>query len=103
MNCFILLDTNLLSDQLDISRRRIIIKHIPQDRCSTYSSHQINKQAAIYESFMYRYKVSYKSYMDMTTLEDRVIRCANFAMGTIIMRGFKRPQLIVRIDVEKRK
>jgi hypothetical protein len=98
------LDTNLLSDQLDISRRRIriIIKRIPEDRCSAYSSHQINKQAAIYESFMYRYKVSYKSYMDMTTLEERVIRCANFAMGNIIMRGFKRTQLIVRINVEKK-
>jgi hypothetical protein len=51
---------------------------------------------------MYRYKVSYKSYMDMTTLEERVIRCANFAMGNIIMRGFKRTQLIVRINVEKK-
>jgi hypothetical protein len=52
---------------------------------------------------MFRYKISYKSYLDTTTLEERVIRCAKMAMGIIPSREYKRPRLIVKINVEQLK
>lgn len=55
----------------------------------------------IYESFLYHYKLTYDMYRDIRTLENRVIRCAKMAQGTLKL-GLKRPPLIVEINTEKK-
>lgn len=90
----------LLSLIYSLDRTRIITRRLPEDKRNHYSIRQINKQAAIYQSFMYHYKLNYEAFLDKSTLEERVIRCANMAMGRDL-RGLKRPRLIVKINVEK--
>lgn len=85
-----------------IYRSSIIIKHIPDEERGKYTIRQINKQAVVYEAFMYHYKLSYDTYGDISTLEDRVIWCAKLAQGILIRKGLPRPHLIVKIDTENK-
>ena len=80
--------------------RHIIIKRIPEDKLSSYTSSQIARQADIFEATMFKHKLNYESYVDRSTLEKRVVHLAKISLAPWkYSLKLKMPKLIVQIDL----
>ena len=83
---------------LSHGRRKIVIRRIPEDKKGSYTERDIYKQAMNFEALLFKFKLSYDYYLDLSTLEKRIlilVRMTLFPNKHVIT---KMPKLIVDID-----
>lgn len=83
--------------------RKIVIRRIPDDKWGSYSDNDISKQATIFEYYLFKFKLSYGYYLDLSTLEKRVITLTSMTLRPRMNQMTRLPKLIVHIDMGKKK
>ena len=83
--------------------RKVIVRRIPEDKKGSYTDNDITKQAMIFESLLFKFKLSYGYYLDVSTLEKRIITLTSMTLRPRKNMMTRMPKLIVQIDMEMKK
>jgi ribosomal protein S3AE len=77
----------------------IIIKWIPKEKRGSYTPKQVNRQFV--EAFLHKHKLTYVRNMDLSTLDNRVIRVVQMTLAPRKFVFSQMPKIIVEINLDK--